>query len=136
MNTETNELRIEIVTNRNQKTLKTIIENHIGIGNYIISDSWKGYNFLNAPNSGYIIYINIQKVILEEGSIQKTFIKLYAQITLCREIECRGTIAKLNCNEKFENLAILLSRVGINSDDSYLSEKELISFNYDTQFDD
>lgn len=36
---ETNDLRIEVVTNRSQETLKIIIENHIGIGNYIVTDS-------------------------------------------------------------------------------------------------
>ena len=53
LNTETKDLRIEVVIDRREETLKTIIENHIGKGNYIISDACKGYAFLNAPNSGY-----------------------------------------------------------------------------------
>ena len=55
LNTETNGIRLEVVTNRNEATLKTIIEKHFGIGNTIYSDSWAGYNFLNSPI--HVIYI-------------------------------------------------------------------------------
>lgn len=39
LNTKVNDLRIEVLTDRSQKTLKTIIENHIGTRNYIVSYS-------------------------------------------------------------------------------------------------
>ena len=41
---------------RDQSTLKKIII-HINIGNYIITDSWGGYNFLDYPRFGYIYHI-------------------------------------------------------------------------------
>ena len=53
INTDTNEIRLEVVTNRNKETLKAIVKKHIGIGNTVYSDSWAGYNFLHNPNSGY-----------------------------------------------------------------------------------
>ena len=45
INTDINEIRLEVVTNRNEETLKAIVEKHIGIGNTVYSDSWPGYNF-------------------------------------------------------------------------------------------
>ena len=57
MNSETNDIRLEFVDSRDQNTLKTIIEKHVGIGNYIITDSWNGYHFLEHSNSQYIHHI-------------------------------------------------------------------------------
>ena len=53
INTATNEIRLELITNRNENILKPIIEKHVGPGNIICSDSWAGYNFLSRVNSGY-----------------------------------------------------------------------------------
>ena len=53
INISTNEIRLELVENRNQETLKKIIEKHVGIGNKICTDSWMGYNFLDSADSGY-----------------------------------------------------------------------------------
>ena len=53
INISTNEIRLELVENRNQETLKKIIEKHVGLGNIIYTDSWAGYNFLDRANSGY-----------------------------------------------------------------------------------
>ena len=155
LNTGTNDLRIEVATDRREETLKAIIENHIGKGNYIISDAWQGYSFLNAPNSGYEHHIynhsrgNFGRGIDSTSRIESIWAELKSDlkkiyktirstnfIYFLREIEYRRNLKKLNCNEKLENFATLLSCVGINSDDSYLSEKELMSFNYDTLFDD
>ena len=57
INSENNNIRLEIVKNRYSNTLKTIVEKYVGKGNYIISDSWSGYNFLSLPNSGYIHHV-------------------------------------------------------------------------------
>ena len=53
INTDINEMRLEVVANRNEEMLKALKEKHIGIGNIVYTDSWDGYNFLNRPNSGY-----------------------------------------------------------------------------------
>lgn len=39
LSTEANGIRLEVVPIRNEATLKTIIENHVGLGNTIYSDS-------------------------------------------------------------------------------------------------
>jgi len=54
INTATNEIRLELIANRDENTLKPIIEKHVGTGNIICSDSWAGYNFLSRANSGYV----------------------------------------------------------------------------------
>ena len=54
INAETNKLRLEVVTEKDESTLKKIITTHINIGNYIITDLWRGYNFLDDPRNGYI----------------------------------------------------------------------------------
>ena len=45
INVSTNEIRLELVENRNQETLKKIIEKHVGLGNIICTDSWLGIIF-------------------------------------------------------------------------------------------
>lgn len=54
INAETNQLRLEVVTGRDEIYFKKIITTHINIGNYIITDLWRGYNFLDDPRIGYI----------------------------------------------------------------------------------
>ena len=57
MNSETNDIPLEIVDSRDQNTLKTIMEKNVGIGNYIIIHSWNGYHFFAHANSQYIHHI-------------------------------------------------------------------------------
>ena len=57
INNETKDICMEIVQNRNQDTLKAIIEKYVKKGNIIISDSWAGYNFLNSIDSGYTLQL-------------------------------------------------------------------------------
>ena len=54
LNVNTDEIRLKVVPDRSDATLKTIIQRHVGTGNTYYSDSWMGYNFLNQANSGYI----------------------------------------------------------------------------------
>lgn len=54
INAETNQQRLEIVIERDESNLKKINTTHINIGNYIITDLWRGYNFLYDPRIGYI----------------------------------------------------------------------------------
>ena len=51
-NTAANEIRLELITNRDENTLKPITERHVGHGNIICSDSWAGYYYLSRANSG------------------------------------------------------------------------------------
>ena len=57
VNSETNDIRLETVDSRDHNTLKTIIEKHVGIGNYIITDSLNVYHFLGHANSQNIHHI-------------------------------------------------------------------------------
>lgn len=50
LNYKTNNLRLEIVNNRNTDILKIIITTHVLKGNYIITDCLSGYNFLSLIN--------------------------------------------------------------------------------------
>ena len=53
INIENNAIRLAIIQNRTEATLKLIIEKHFGIGNTVYMDSWPGINFLHQENSGY-----------------------------------------------------------------------------------
>ena len=71
INAETNQLLLEIATERDESTLKKIITTYINIGNYIITDLWRGYNFLDFQELIiYIILITIQLEVLEVVWIQ------------------------------------------------------------------
>ena len=54
INCETKDIRLEIVENRDTDTLKQIIEKNVLPGNYITTDAWKSYTFLDYSYSGYI----------------------------------------------------------------------------------
>ena len=55
LNVNTDEIPpLEVVPDRSEVTVKTIIQKHVGTGNIIYLDSWMGYNFLNRVDSGYI----------------------------------------------------------------------------------
>lgn len=54
INNETNAIRLNIVNQRNGDTLKKLINTHFIPFNYVITDSWKGYLFLDDPEEGYI----------------------------------------------------------------------------------
>ena len=53
VDTDTKELRMDIMSNRNSSNLKIFITNHIIPGTNIIHDGWRGYAFLNSDNSVY-----------------------------------------------------------------------------------
>lgn len=52
-NNNTKEFRIEASYNRNMDTLREFITSFVKKGNYIITDSWPAYSFLDKPGSGY-----------------------------------------------------------------------------------
>ena len=54
INFEISDIRLELCENHNEETLKKIIEKYVTIGNFIITDAWHGYNFLNLVDSGFI----------------------------------------------------------------------------------
>ena len=63
---ETNEIRLELAEQRNEDTLKTIMEKHVKKGNILVTDTWSGYLFLNNPVSSYFYHIyNHSREILE-----------------------------------------------------------------------
>lgn len=53
-----------------------------------------------------------------------------------RETEYRPSIKNLNAKEKLENSATLFECVGVRDKKDYLTESELISLDYETNFDD
>ena len=52
INNENNVIRLDIVYQRDDNTLKKIINTHIMPGNYVITDFWKEYSFLDDPEEG------------------------------------------------------------------------------------
>ena len=63
LNTNTDKIHLEVVSNQNEDTLKTIIEKHVSIGNSVYSDLWMGYNFLNRLNSGLFIMLLVTVMV-------------------------------------------------------------------------
>ncbi len=53
INTDTKHIRLEISYNRDQHIMKKIISAHVKRGNYIVSEGWTTYDWLDNPSSGY-----------------------------------------------------------------------------------
>ena len=51
---ETKNFRISPTIERDTSNLKAFITKHVERGNHIVTDGWNGYDFLDAPNSGYL----------------------------------------------------------------------------------
>ena len=51
MDTETNELRLDVVKERTTENLKTFVYNHIIPGTLIVHDGWRSYSFLDDDDS-------------------------------------------------------------------------------------
>lgn len=62
-------------------------------------------------------------------------IQSYNFIYHLREAEYRRLIKNLNTNSKLENFSIVITCVGNGMDNTYLSEADLLSLDYDTQFE-
>ncbi len=56
---ETKNFRVVVSYNRDEEILKTFITKFKPTWNFIISNAWLGYSFLNAANSGYIHRIHV-----------------------------------------------------------------------------
>ena len=145
---------MEIIQNRNQDSLKAIIEKHVKKGNIIISDSWAGYNFLNSFASGYTHHIynngheNFGHGIYSTNRIESIWAeikalikKLYHKIPyknfvyFLLEAEYRRSLKSCNTKEKLGNFAIVLSCAGNGLNGEFLSEDNLVSFEYETIFE-
>ena len=50
---ENKDFRIEPILSRNTVALKNFINKYVSSGNYIVTDGWRGYDFLDKPDSGY-----------------------------------------------------------------------------------
>ena len=85
INIDTKEIRLELVSNRNQNTLKYIIEKHVGRGNIINKDSWPGYNFISNVNSGYVhnVYNHSNGVFGLTSLIESIWAELKNSIKKC-----------------------------------------------------
>ena len=118
-NNESNELRVEIVPNRDGSTLKSLIENNVPIGNYIVTDAWNGSSFLDSPASGYIHHTHVHgkndfgrgvdtpsKIEGILTNLKRIIKKMYNCIQsknliyFIEEVELRRKIKNLNCEEK------------------------------------
>ena len=155
INTETNIIRLEVVTSRDTETMKNIIHKHVEPGNYIVSDAWPAYNFLDQENNNYIHHVynhnrgnfgrgydSTSRIESVWNELKLLFKKIYVTIRsknfifFLREIEYRRSIKGLTSKEKLENFATLFNCVGVREKKDYLSEFELISLVYETNFDD
>ncbi len=154
INSETKNLRLEIVENRNATTLQKMIEKHVFNGNIIVSDAWSGYSFLNDIHSCNIHHVynhgrgNFGRGLDSTSHIEgfwselKSYVKKmyysiqsYNFIYHLREAEYRRLIKNLNANSKLENFSIVIACVGKGMDNTYLSVADLLSLDYDTQFE-
>ena len=113
---------MEIVENRDTDTLKQIIEKHVLPGNYITTDAWKGYTFLDYPYSGHIhdVYNHARgnfgsglsstsRIEGLWGELKVLLKKIYTSVNsdnflyFLREMEYRRSIKSLNAEKKIEN---------------------------------
>ena len=148
---ESKSIRLEVVSQRDEDTLKIIINKHIMIGNNIYTDNWNGYNFISRIDSGYNhVRFNhsqghfgftsyIESLWNElKGKLKKLYCTIRADnfIYYLREIEYRRSIKLLNKDQKIRNFSEIISIVGNGKDGGLLSEDELRSINYDTMFED
>ena len=53
IDTETKELRLDVIKERNSTNLKIFINNHVEPGTHIVHDSWRAYSFLDGEDSIY-----------------------------------------------------------------------------------
>ena len=121
INTATNEIRLELIINRDENTLKPIIEKHVGPGNIICSDSWAGYNFLSRANSGYAHEVSNHQIgqfgltsriegILGEIKllIKSMYISIRSKnfIYFFKEAEYRRSIKKFNPIDKIKDFLL------------------------------
>jgi hypothetical protein len=54
VNTATKQFRVEATYEGDANTIKKFIIKHVDKGNFIITDGWSAYNFLENPDSGYV----------------------------------------------------------------------------------
>ena len=146
INLENNDIRLEIIPNRNE--VKSIIEKNIDIGNIIYTDSWSGYNCLHQVNSGYTHnYVNhshgifgLTSHIEGLGNEIKTIIKkMYNFIhfskfaIFLRETEYRRSIRNLKNSDKLKDFASITSSI---SPVKLIKEEEPYEINYEEYYDD
>ncbi len=151
INLNTDEIRLEIVENRDQQTMKTIIEKHICKGNIINADSWPAYNFLDNIDSGFLhnsynhnrgIFGLTSRIESIWDEMKEKIKSMYHTINnqnfiyFLSEAEFRRIIKNMNSLEKIETFAKLLSTLDDGENINFLNEEDLKKFNYDTYFDD
>ena len=151
INLRTNDIRLEMVENRNNETLKKIIEKHVMNGNSVVTDSWAGYNFLDDANSryyhikynhanGHFGYSSMIEGVW--GEFKVLFKKIYSSIRsknllyFIREMAFRRIIKNLNLDKKLKKFSEVIECVGNGIKEKLLSDNELSSLGYDTFFDD
>ena len=61
INNSTKDFKIEPSYSRDSQILSNFINQYVKSGNTIISDGWKGYNFLNSESSGFHHITQVQK---------------------------------------------------------------------------
>ena len=118
---------MEIVENRDTDTLKQIIEKHVLPGNYITTDAWKGYTFLDYPYSWYIhdVYNHARgnfgsglsstsRIEGLWGELKALLKKIYTRVNsdnflyFLREMEYRRNIKSLNAEKKWKTFQLYL----------------------------
>ena len=148
IDTETKELRLDIIKERNSTNLKIFINNHVESGTYIVHDGWRAYSFLDGEDSVYTHKtFNHRAGNFGQGNYStshiegiwawiKSEIKFIYQIIphthfklYNREMEYRFIISNLNNNQKekhFENLLINVYKL---NNFNFYDEEELLNFN-------
>ena len=147
---ETKDFRIEPTLSRDSATLKNFINKYIPTGNYIVTDGWRGYDFLEAPDSGYRRFkhhhgggdfgYGIQSTSHIESiwaQIQAKIKELYHSIPnknfleFVREIEFKIKVSKKNAEEKISFFFDAYKTILCVSDNDYENVDILYMKNFD-----
>ena len=59
---KTKDFRIAVCKNRNVSIFKHFIKSIVPKGNNIICDGWRGYQWIDQANSGYVRYVHINEL--------------------------------------------------------------------------
>jgi hypothetical protein len=71
---ESKKIRLEIVKERSSEILKNNILHRLGINNTIISDGWKGYNWISQYRYAYLVYLH-SRGQFEKGNESTSYIE-------------------------------------------------------------
>ena len=148
LDTETNELRLDIVKERTSENLKTFVYNHIIPGTLIVHDGWRSYSFLDDDDSVYTheeynqTHGNFGRGSHSTSNIERCWNWIKSEIKFLyriiphehyiffiRECEYRFNTSKMTNKQKEKNFCKILKYVYKLNSFNFYNEEELLDFN-------